>query len=102
MPFAKTCECVDGVRRLWHPEFNVAHLKTRVVVNSFNHHIKPVMILQKTFLFFQRIMWRNDKPNFMQISKFNHIIGQHHMTVMNRIEGSEKKTYTLGYHVLKC
>ena len=58
-----------------------------------------MVIIQQSAFFIQRIVWRNHKPNLIQIRMLSHVIGNNEMSNMNGVKSAEIQSY---FHCLFC
>jgi len=77
---------VDGVGRSGQVHFNIADAETRVVGHGQLHHFQTLVVVEQFGFLLQRVLWRDHKPQLIQIGEFDQIVGQHHMAVMDGIE----------------
>ena len=76
---------------------DVADFQTVVVVDGPLHHLQAVVVGEEGGAFFQRVLWRDDKPHLINALQLEYGIGDDEVPDMNGIEGAKKKSGALFF-----
>ena len=77
---------VNRVGWLGQVKFNVRCPEPWIVFYRDVNHGQPVIIGEEGGFFLQRILRRNDKPYLADIRVFDHVIGDHQVAAVDRVE----------------
>ena len=94
-------ECSQGINGIGRPgqmHLYVADMETRVVAQGELHHFQTLIVGQEVFLLLQGVLGRHYKPQLIQVGKLDQIVGQHHVTMMDGVEGTGINAYF--FHVI--
>ena len=90
--FRKMNKGMNGITGPGEMEFNIGNFKLVIIINGCPHHIIPVEFMQQSFARFQRVLRRDDKPDFVEISCLYHDIGNNHVPRMDGVKGAKEET----------
>lgn len=90
------CKCIYGVRRDGKIKFDSTGSHLVMVFQSDIDHIKPMPFIQQRGFFFERILWTNYKPDFLQFAVLQKVVSYNQMSEMYGIERPEEQTNFFG------
>ena len=79
---------------------NVADMETRVIAKGELHHLEALLVIEQLILLLQGVLWRDHKPQLIQVGELDQIVGQHHVTVMDGVEGTGIDTYLFHENIV--
>ena len=82
-------ECINGVTGPWHSKLYVRSPKLVIIIDSKFYHPKSVLLVCQRFLFFERILRTDYKPNLVQSPSLKKALSDNQMSHMNGIETTE-------------
>jgi hypothetical protein len=92
MLFLEMNQSVYRVIGFWKMEFYVGCLDFVAVVDSCSHHVISIEFVKQTLAWLKGILWRNHKPDLLQIRRLRHNIGNDQMPHMYWIKRPEEET----------
>lgn len=93
--FLKVGKRRNGIRGFGKLEFDPGGLQPSVIADGEFDQMKAVIILKQASSRLQGIVRTNNHPYLIEVGEFRHVCSDHHVPVMDGIEGAEKKT---GFH----
>src|SRR5260221_14439684 len=70
---------------------HITDFKFIIIGNGYFHHVVAIELMKQTFAWLQRILRRDNKPNFIDIRILRHDIGDGQMTDVNWVKRSEEE-----------
>jgi hypothetical protein len=62
---AQVGQCIDGVAGSRHSKLYVRSPELKIIIDSKFHHSEAIMLMRKRFLFFERVLRTDNKPNLV-------------------------------------
>ena len=90
-------QCNNGVAGNGQVHLDVADFQAVVVVDGSLHHLQAVVVSEEGGAFFQWVLGRDNKPQFIDTFMLQHRVGNNQMPHMYGIEGAKKKSGALFF-----
>src|SRR5258706_3290313 len=77
------------IGRFWQVKFNVYRFNSVVAFNGKPQKMEPVIFIQKRSFFFEGVLWRDNKPNLLEIAIIQKMISYDQVPEMDWVKGTK-------------
>lgn len=99
MFFAQVHQRMYGITGFGQMKFDIRSFYLEMIVDRSAYHIEAIELMQQSFRRLKRILRGDHHPNFFEIGRFGHDVGDDEVPNMDGVERAEKQTYLQGYAV---